>query len=226
MTIADPEDDEEQMEAELREHFPSYLHEDFGEFVHADLNEVVKPIQQRATTTTGGGKAVVEVITQDDYRLICSSFMATITSMTACYFHQGQVKSGGGRSFEMGLTAVDRQAAFGLRTEIFKRLFDQFKSTLSDAMDDAFYLGAAQMVDTIQKCYEETPIASATYDFYKDSNVQEVVACLDVLQEVRGRVQRELQQWPDHAVLNDVSGMTVVILFFFILFIHRLPRFQ
>lgn len=49
-----------------------------------------------------------------------------------------------------------------------------------------------------------------TYDFYKDSNVQEVVACLDVLQEIRGRVQKELQQWPDHAVLNDVSHIPII----------------
>lgn len=50
-----------------------------------------------------------------------------------------------------------------------------------------------------------TIFTGKTYDFYKDSNVQDVVACLDVLQEIRGRVQKELQQWPDHAVLNDVS---------------------
>lgn len=144
------------MEAELREHFPSYLHEDFGEFVHADLNEIVKPIQQPKSA----GAKVAEVLTQDDYRLICNSFMGTVVNMTSCYFHKrGAISAGGG--VDMGLTAVDRRAASGLKAEIFKRLFDQFKSTLSDSVDDVFYLGAATMVDTIQKYYEETPITGA-----------------------------------------------------------------
>lgn len=151
VSCADPEDDEELMEAELREHFPSYLHEDFGEFVHSDLNDIVKPIQ--AKSSSSGGK-VNEVLMQDDYRLICNSFMGTIVNMTSCYFH----KKATGGGVDMGLTAVDRRAAFGLKAEIFKRLFEQFKSTLSDSLDDAFYLGAGTLVDTIQKHYEETPI--------------------------------------------------------------------
>lgn len=220
------------MEAELREHFPSYLHEDFGEFVHADLNDIVKPIIVSHKTQGSSGK-VSEVITQDDYRLICNSFMGTIVNMTSCYYHKRRdaaVVGGSGPALDMGLTAVDRRASFALKAEIFRRLFDQFKSTLSDTMDDAFYQGSAAMVETIQKYYEETPVSGGwewhgvlisategnlirlirlipgkTYDFYKDSNVQEVVSCLDALHEVRGRVQRELVHWPDHAVLNDVS---------------------
>lgn len=222
MSCADPEDDEEHLNAELRERFPSYLHEDFGEFVHSDLNDFIKPI---APTTKPGSK-VHEVITQDDYRLICNSFMNSIVNVSSCYFHKQRHQGGG--TFDMGITAVDRRAAFGLQTEIFKRLFDQFKSTLPDTMDDHFYLGSVTMVDNIQKFYEETLVtgdvqlfnspspvlfylfvspfyAGKSYDFYKDSNVQEIVACFDVLQEIRARVQRELLQWPDHAVLNDVS---------------------
>ena len=158
MTIADPDDDEELQEAELREHFPSYLHEDFGEFVHADLNEVVKPIQ--AAPKSGQGAKGSEVITQDDYRLICSSFMGSIVNMATCYFYKkGSSPAAAAAGCDMGLTAVDgRTVAFGLKAEIFKRLFDQFKSTLSASVDDAFYLGAATMVGHVQRHYEETPV--------------------------------------------------------------------
>lgn len=223
MSCADPEDDEEHLNAELREHFPSYLQEDFGEFVHSDLNDIIKPVVQ----PTKPSSKVHEVITQDDYRLICNSFMSSIVNVSSCYFHKQRQQGGG--TLDMGLTTVDRRSAFGLKTEIFKRLFDQFKSTLSDTMDDRFYLGSATMVDNIQKFYEETPVTGdvklfnsispgpilpfsflffctgKSYDFYKDSNVQEIVACFDVLQEIRARVLRELLLWPDHAVLNDVS---------------------
>lgn len=168
MSCADPEDDEEYLNEELRERFPNYLAEDFGEFVHADLNDIIKPIKPQATTKTGSGSAKVhEVITGDDYRLICSSFMNTIVNVASCYFHKrelaaasagGVVGGGGKKNIDMGLTAVDKRAAFGLKAEIFKRLFDQFKSTLNDSVDDAFYLGSATMVDTIQRYYEETPV--------------------------------------------------------------------
>lgn len=164
ITIDDPEDDEEYLEAEMREHFPSYLHEDFGEFVHADLNDVVKPIPKKTTATaTSTGAKVPEVITQDDYRLICASFMGSIVNMGSCYFHNNKrgapAAAATGATFDMGLTAVDKRASFGLKAEIFKRLFDQFKSTLSDEVDDAFYLGSATMVEAIQKYYEETPVS-------------------------------------------------------------------
>lgn len=135
----------------MREHFPSYLHEDFGEFVHADLNDIVKPI----APPKSGSKAA-EVITQDDYRLICTSFMGTIVNMESCYFHK---RGGEAGTFDKGLTPVDRKTSAGLKAEIFKRLFDQFKTTLSDEVDDAFYLGSATMVDNIQKYYEETAVS-------------------------------------------------------------------
>lgn len=43
------------------------------------------------------------------------------------------------------------------------------------------------------------------YNFYKDSNITEALACVDVLNRLEKRVNIELDQWPDHAVLNDVS---------------------
>lgn len=47
---------------------------------------------------------------------------------------------------------------------------------------------------------------SKTFDFYTDSNVQEALTCISVMEKLEKRVNVELEQWPDHAVLNDVSS--------------------
>lgn len=43
------------------------------------------------------------------------------------------------------------------------------------------------------------------YDFYKDSNIVEIVGSTDVLRKIEIRSNDELKLWPDHAVLIDVS---------------------
>lgn len=43
------------------------------------------------------------------------------------------------------------------------------------------------------------------YDFYKDSNVPEILGSTEVLRKIEIRTNDELKLWPDHAVLVDVS---------------------
>lgn len=43
------------------------------------------------------------------------------------------------------------------------------------------------------------------YNFYKDSNISEAIRCVEVMKKLEERVNKELEQWPEHAVLNDVS---------------------
>lgn len=42
------------------------------------------------------------------------------------------------------------------------------------------------------------------HDFYKDSNITEATNCIDILRRLELRVNEELAQWPEHAVLEDV----------------------
>lgn len=43
------------------------------------------------------------------------------------------------------------------------------------------------------------------YDFYKDSNIPQILDSTDVLRKIEIRTNDELKLWPDHAVLVDVS---------------------
>lgn len=55
--------------------------------------------------------------------------------------------------------------------------------------------------------------SNRSYNFYKDSNITEAIACVDVMKKLEQRVQVELEQWPEHAVLNDVSLLQVSLRF-------------
>lgn len=43
------------------------------------------------------------------------------------------------------------------------------------------------------------------YDFYKDSNIAEVVTSAEVLKKIAIRANTELELYPEHAGLLDVS---------------------
>lgn len=43
------------------------------------------------------------------------------------------------------------------------------------------------------------------FDFYTDSNVSEVIECNQLLNKIETRVKLLQEQWPENAVLNDVS---------------------
>lgn len=45
------------------------------------------------------------------------------------------------------------------------------------------------------------------YDFYRDSNIAEILGSTEVLRKIETRTNEELELWPDHAVLIDVSNV-------------------
>lgn len=48
--------------------------------------------------------------------------------------------------------------------------------------------------------------SNPSYNFYKDSNISEILNCAIVLEQLEKRCIIELEQWPDHAILLDVSS--------------------
>lgn len=78
---------------------------------------------------------------------------------------------------------------------------------MSSTIDDTFYGGIGLLINTTQNRYrtQNQTISSKPYNFYKDQNIPEVYNTGELLDRIEARVLNELKQWPDHAVLNDVS---------------------
>ena len=93
---------------------------------------------------------------------------------------------------------------------VFRQLIESYKTTLNSYIDDVFYTGIGFIIGIVQNDYQvqelrENNAVPPTYNFYKDSNITEIVQTNDVLRRLEARVLIELEQWPDHAVLIDVS---------------------
>lgn len=88
-------------------------------------------------------------------------------------------------------------------------MLQKFKYTLSSSIDDAFYGGLGLLINTTQNKYQTQDQTNLdhkkSYNFYKDANIPEVYNTSILLNKIETRVQDELKQWPDHAVLNDVN---------------------
>lgn len=85
----------------------------------------------------------------------------------------------------------------------------KYRTTLNSSVDDAFYTGIGLVVGIIQENYQMLELNAdstvrASYNFYKDSNIPEIHQTTTLLDKIEKRTLVELEQWPDHAVLNDV----------------------
>lgn len=100
--------------------------------------------------------------------------------------------------------------AFETKSHVFYQLIQKYKHSLSSVIDDAFYGGIGLLINTTQNKYRTQDHTNSDrvkpYNFYKDSNIPEVYNTTSLLDRIEARVQNELKQWPDHAVLIDVSS--------------------
>lgn len=106
---------------------------------------------------------------------------------------------------------------FQYKLPVFQALFKQFQTTFTSQMDDHVYLSFGLMVAISQQTHGDvifTPNLniSSPCNIYKDSNIKEVIGCIDLLKIIRGRTCQELEQWPDHATLVDINRVLDKIL--------------
>lgn len=150
MSCDDPEDDEEYLEAEMREQFPNYLQEDFGEFVQADLNRIIK---SRTKPGDNSSAKACDIIEASDYKLICANFIDCILKYYSNYYHNNNRDYG--RTEEQGNGVAVSGLLYELRMDSFRKLFDRFKTTLDMSMDRAFYPNASLLVASVRRKYGE-----------------------------------------------------------------------
>lgn len=111
--------------------------------------------------------------------------------------------------------------AFESKSNVFFQLIQKYKNALSSTIDDAFHGGIGLLINATQTKYRTQSLTNAErakpYNFYKDSNIPEVYNTTGLLDRIEERVSNEMKQWPEHAVLNDVS-------FFQVIFFHEMQN--
>lgn len=96
------------------------------------------------------------------------------------------------------------------KLNVFHQLIAKYKTSLHGSIDKSIYNGIALTIGIAQTEIHQLQLEGVysshkPYNFYKDPNIAEIHEITSLLDRIEKRVQTELQLWPDHAVLIDVS---------------------
>lgn len=112
--------------------------------------------------------------------------------------------------------------SFEKKVAVFRQLVGEYRTTLDDSVDRLFYNGIGLLLGIAQNQCQQLELnenaanVRAAYNFYKDPNIVEIHETMPLLDRLEKRVYVELEQWPDHAVLNDVSCIDISCVFYII----------
>uniref|UniRef100_A0A182T8B6 Uncharacterized protein n=1 Tax=Anopheles maculatus TaxID=74869 RepID=A0A182T8B6_9DIPT len=191
---------------EISEMFPNYVDEDFAEFIQNDtLEQIIKAPERKDKPE--------DTIGDDDYALICESFIMLMAKYTrSYYYHPDVIASSGGESVSM-----DFVKPFETKLEIFNQIVQKYEPSIGSEFDEVAYGALSLAVGLLQERYDDQlevgqierktkggSYSATNYNFYTDANIPEVLQCVKVLKIVEKRVQELLLEWPDHAVLGDI----------------------
>ncbi|XP_050076078.1 midasin [Anopheles maculipalpis] len=191
---------------EISEMFPNYVDEDFAEFIQNDtLEQIIKAPERKEKPT--------DTIGDDDYALICESFIMLMAKYTrSYYYHPDVIASRGGENVSMNFVKP-----FETKLEIFNQIVQRYEPSIGSEFDEVAYGALSLAVGLLQERYDDQmevghierktkggSYLSTNYNFYTDANIPEVLQCVKVLKIVEKRVQELLLEWPDHAVLGDI----------------------
>lgn len=174
------------------------MDDDFAEFIQNDTLEQVIKIDKNKRI-----KNLNDVISSDDYELLTETFIYLMKTFTKSNYYNPKLMS------ELDIQKLNFITPYKIRTSVFYQLFNKYKTCLNNGLDSTYYTGLNFLIGLCQEQYDDLELrqkkSQSNYNFYKDSNITEIIQCVDVLKKIEKRVHKELEQWPDHAVLNDVS---------------------
>ncbi|XP_037827489.1 midasin [Lucilia sericata] len=198
-TKCEDEDEEMQELKEIEEIFPTAIQEDFGEFIQEDTLEKVIKLDAKKTPKTKNNYIVVQ---ENDYAFIAKNFIEILVKSSQTYYHPKPKRSDNNEQIEF----VDY---FKERFQVFLKIYNKYKSSINDWLDEecfsSFYFSMAIQKDVLDENLSTNIKQEKPYNFYKDSNIQEIVSCGDVLNDIEKRVTEQLELYPEHATLIDIK---------------------
>lgn len=198
-TKCQDENEELQELEEIDEMFPTTVQEDFGDFIQEDTLEKIMNLDRKKLLKT---KKESTVVKDEDYALIAKTFIDILIKNTHAYYHPKQNRSDKTARLEF----IDY---YKERLGVFVRLYNNYKSTVNDWLDDecfnSLYFSVAMQKNFLtEDLHTGVKQDKKPYNFYKDANIQEILSCTDVLARIEQRVDEQLTLYPEHATLVDI----------------------
>lgn len=197
-TKCEDENEEEIVQQEIEDFFPNYVNDDFSEFIqNATLEKVPEKKSKKQTQKN-------DILNEEDVKFICDNFVDIMFKFAATEYHKPDFVPNPNEPKENAIEFYRRNL------NVFHQLITKYRTTLHSSVDESFYNGIALLIGVAQTESHQIQIegvhsSAKPYNFYKDPNIAEIHEITTLLDRVEKRVETELVQWPDHAVLNDVS---------------------
>uniref|UniRef100_A0A1A9WWJ4 Midasin n=1 Tax=Glossina brevipalpis TaxID=37001 RepID=A0A1A9WWJ4_9MUSC len=182
---------------ELEEMFPTSVKDDFGDFLQENsLDEIFKFNKQTLKKSQYSA-----LIKDEDYTFIAKLFMQ-IYQQYPTFYHQPVRNKSCQQTGEFVHMFKDSM-------QVFLRLYQHYRSSLNEWLDEESFNSLAFSVALQQQNLElfslDEVSTTKSYNFYKDSNIQEIVTCGEVLNKIEKRVSEQLELYPEHAALVDIK---------------------
>ena len=199
-TKCEEENEEDQELREINELFPTSIEDDFADFMQEDTLEKVMKLNKKKETNT---KNLSIIVQENDYTFIAKMFTDILVKHTKSYYHTTYHRSSNNK-FNVELVEYFKE-----KIGVFVKLFNFYRSSVNDWLDikcfNSLYfclvLQRSMLSENFKLDYEE----EKPYNFYKDANVQEIMSCVNVLNIIEDKVNKQLELYPEHATLIDIN---------------------
>lgn len=193
--------EEEETAQELRALFPTNREEDF-----ADVDDDMRPTLEKKVKVKAKEEDFGALITENDIKEVQNIHSNIVKTFTTSEWLQ-KISNDIQPDFIEPL--LQRYNTFGL-------LMENVVPTLSNELTGKLYTSLNVLTqlttrfsqgETLnpQSCIKNAKKESKLYDYYRDSNVEEVKQCLPLLDTINGRVSELLREWPEHPTLMSIQ---------------------
>ncbi|XP_064213116.1 midasin isoform X2 [Tribolium castaneum] len=197
-TKCDDKPEAEQIEDELKELFPNYHDQDF-----ADIMRKVDEIESVEK------KSQPDVISHEDVKFVVDLHVSLVQNFTKTEWLNPEKDK---------TVVVDFLNPLIEKHKLFKQICGKVLPALDYRLDKDLVESMSVLLCFVQN-YGDTnylveppsPVKisqSKRFDFYKDSNIEEVKSSFHILEELRIRTRSLLSEWPDHPTLKSI--MTII----------------
>ncbi|KAI4465363.1 midasin-related [Holotrichia oblita] len=195
-TKCDDKPEDEQIEEEFINLFPSY----FTEFFDMETPELKDDLP------TAPQSQAESLITLDDINLVYNLHAAYLYSHSKSPWLNLNEKH----------NYVDHVTQLSQKFKLLKLMLDSNICTALNYKMDSNILGSLHVLINIAQRYGSTKLLDDTgsptrtvtkksLNFYRDSNIDEIKPCYQILQELHHKIQELLSEWPEHPTLQNIS---------------------
>ncbi|XP_015604930.1 midasin [Cephus cinctus] len=195
--------DEEEIKQELRNLFPTYRDADFS-----DIDSIDKPSLEQREELAEETERFEALITEDDVKEVQEMHSSIVVSFTRSQWLKNSSTISGSNYMK---PLIQRYKTFGL-------LLDNVNPALTADLTPKLYTSLNLLTAVTASLSQGTSIdpdnedktniqmkQRKSYDFYKDSNVEESNQCLLLLERIINRVDELLLEWPEHPTLKSIK---------------------